>query len=162
MTIPDVLRLTIAFLCALGSGLIGGVFFAFSTFIMRALARLPASQGVAAMQRINLDVINPLFLAPFLGTAVVSACAILGALMGWSEPRAPFLLAGGALYLVGTFLVTIGFNVPLNDALAPLHPGHPDTEPRWRHYVRRWSLWNHVRTAAALLGAGSCTIAIGV
>ncbi|WP_010496926.1 hypothetical protein [Paenibacillus elgii] len=46
---------------ALGSGLIAGLFFAFSTFVMSALARLPAEQGIAAMQSINVTVLNPLF-----------------------------------------------------------------------------------------------------
>ena len=35
-----------------GSALIAGVFFAFSTFVITALSRLPAEQGVAAMQSI--------------------------------------------------------------------------------------------------------------
>ena len=62
-------------LSAIGSGLVGGIFFAFSTFIMKALHRLPPAQGIAAMQSINVVVINPLFLAAFFGTAIT--CAIL-------------------------------------------------------------------------------------
>ncbi len=56
----------------LGSGLIAGTFFAFSSFVMPALARLPAAQGIASMQSINVVVINPLFLGVFVGTAGVS------------------------------------------------------------------------------------------
>lgn len=34
------------------------------------------------------------------------------------EPRTLWLLIGGLFYLLGSFLVTIRFNVPLNKALA--------------------------------------------
>lgn len=61
------------------------------------------------------------------------------------------MLAGGALYLFGTFGVTMLFNVPLNNALAALSPEAPDTAARWADYVTRWSIWNHVRGVAALL-----------
>ncbi len=45
--------------CALGSALVAGVFFAFSTFVMKALGRLQPEQGIAAMQSINVTVLNP-------------------------------------------------------------------------------------------------------
>ena len=38
----------------LGCGLVAGIFFAFSTFVMRALGRRPAGEGIAAMQAINI------------------------------------------------------------------------------------------------------------
>jgi uncharacterized membrane protein len=99
-----------------------GVFFAFSSFVMKALARIEPAQGIAAMQSINRAVINPLFLGVFLGTA--AACIPLGilALFMWQHPAAQYLFAGSLLYLVGTFLVTIVRNVPLNDALATIEP----------------------------------------
>jgi uncharacterized membrane protein len=56
----------------LGSAVIGGVFFAFSSFVMKALARIPSSEGIAAMQSINVVVINPTFLSVFMGTTVLS------------------------------------------------------------------------------------------
>lgn len=91
-------------LAALGCGLVAGVFFAFSPFVMRALARLGAEQGIAAMQSINSAVLRSSFLAVFPGTA---ACV-----------RDGYFIAGSLLYLVGTFGVTIGLNVPLNEELA--------------------------------------------
>ena len=36
-------------LALLGSALVGGVFFAFSSFVMKALARVPSSQGIAVI-----------------------------------------------------------------------------------------------------------------
>src|SRR6059058_6131466 len=110
----DRLLFALTLLSALGCGLVAGVFFAFSTFVMKALARLPAAQGIAAMQSINIVVINPMFLSAFLGTAM--ACAALGvaALSSRTEPRAAYLFAGVLLYLVGTVLVTMAYNVPRN------------------------------------------------
>ena len=62
------LFLVLTLLSALGCGLIGGVFFAFSTFVMKALAALSPPQGIAAMKSINIAVLNPMFLGVFLGT----------------------------------------------------------------------------------------------
>src|SRR5687767_10706279 len=129
------------FAAALGSGLIAGAFFAFSTFVMKALARLPAREGVAAMQSINIVVINPLFLGVFLGTAALSVVAAVGAVARWNHPGAGCLLLGAALYLFGTFLVTIAFNVPLNNALAALPASDPDAPHHWARYVTRWTAW---------------------
>lgn len=101
---------------ALGCGLIAGVFFAFSTFVMNALARQPPAQGIATMQSINITVINPLFMTAFLGTAVACILLAISSLLNWHQPSAAYLLVGSLLYLVGTVLVTIVGNVPLNDA----------------------------------------------
>lgn len=70
------------------------------------------------------------------------------------------LIVGGGLYLVGTVGVTIVANVPLNDRLAAADPESADTARFWRHYVSRWTRWNHVRTAAALAAGAVLTIAL--
>ena len=146
---------------ALGCGLVAGVFFAFSTFVMKALARLPAREGIAAMQSINVVVLNPWFMTAFLGTAAACLVALIFSLLRWHEAGAVFLLAGAVLYLVGTLLVTIVFNVPRNDALAAIAPTDPDGARLWAAYVAGWTAWNHVRTAAALAAAASFSIALG-
>lgn len=143
----------LSILALLGSGLIAGVFFAFSSFVMSALSRLPPAQGLAAMQQINITVINPHFLGVFLGTAALSLAAMGIAAMRWGEPIAPYLAAGGVSYFVGCFLVTIRGNVPLNDALAKLDASNPKSEQPWRDYLVRWTFWNHVRTFASLVAA---------
>jgi len=146
---------------AIGSGLMAGVFFAFSTFVMRALARLPAHEGIAAMQSINVAVINLVFLGGFLGTAVACAAEIVCAGVCWQRSGAAYLLAGAALYLAGTFFVTMRFNVPLNNSLAAISPSGPDAAEHWASYVRRWTAWNHVRTIAAAAASAAFTIALG-
>jgi hypothetical protein len=92
---------------ALGSGLVEGIFFAFSGFIMKALARVPPAPGIAVMQSINLTVLNIWFFAVFFGTG--ACCLVLGisSLFRLEKPGAGYLLAGSLLYLIGTIIVTI-------------------------------------------------------
>jgi uncharacterized membrane protein len=150
----------LTFLSALGAGLVAGIFFAFSAFFMSALGRLPPAGGISAMQSINVVVLNPLFFAVFFGTAAASLALAVAALIGWSNPSAPYLLAGSLLYLVGTILVTIAFNVPLNNRLASVTPGTSEGAAVWTRYLSAWTAWNHVRTAASLAAAASFIIAL--
>jgi uncharacterized protein (TIGR02246 family) len=138
---------------ALGSGLVGGIFFAFSNFVMKALARVPPAQGVAAMQSINVVVLNRWFFAVFFGTAVCCLALAISLFARWQKPGAGYLLAGSLLYLIGTILVTIACNVPLNDALAAVDPSSADAGRVWTDYLKKWTAWNHLRTGAALAAA---------
>ena len=144
---------------ALGCGLIAGVFFAFSSFVMKALARLPPPVGLAAMQSINVVVLNRSFLGLFLGTAVACVVLAASALLWWGEPAAIYRLAGSALYLAGSLGVTGAFHVPRNVALATADPDGADGASRWAKYVGPWTVANHVRAAAALGAAALFTIA---
>ncbi len=150
----------VTFLSALGCGLVAGIFFAFSAFVMKALGALPPAHGITAMQSINVVVLNPWFLTPFFGTAAGGVVMAIASLARWHDPRAPYWLAGSVLYLSGTFLVTALFNVPRNDALAGVAPLSPDAASFWVAYVSTWTAWNHVRTAAALAAAASFTVAL--
>jgi len=144
---------------ALGCGLIGGAFFAFSSFVMKALGRLPPAQGIAAMQSINIVVINPWFMVPFLGTAAACVFLAVSSLRAWHSPGAAYLLAGSLLYLLGTLLVTFVFNIPRNNRLAVVDPASADGAKLWAGYLSSWTAWNHVRTVAALAAAVSFIIA---
>jgi uncharacterized membrane protein len=145
---------------ALGCGLVAGIFFAFSTFVMKALAQLQPAQGITAMQSINITVINPWFFVAFFGTAATCLLLTISSLLKWHQPGAVFLLIGSLLYLIGTVLVTIAFNVPLNDALAIAKPNSPESADLWARYLTNWTVWNHVRTIAALAAATLLTIAL--
>jgi uncharacterized membrane protein len=159
MTSVNDLIAALTFFAALGCGLMAGLFFAFSNFVMRALASLPPEKGVASMQAINVAVLNPLFLAIFSGTALACLGSILLALARWRAPGAAYLLAGGVLYLAGVVLVTVLFNVPRNDALGALDPAAAGSVSAWRGYVTGWTAWNHVRTVAASAATGSFVLA---
>jgi uncharacterized membrane protein len=156
----DRFLVVITFLAAIGSGLIAGTFFAFSTFVLKALAKISAPSGIAAMQSINIVVINPLFLGVFMGTAVACVVSISGAALRWQKLGSGWLVIGALLYLVGTFAVTVVGNVPLNTSLATLSPTDPASQSQWSAYVSRWGMWNHVRTLAAMAAMGSFVAAL--
>jgi uncharacterized membrane protein len=140
--------------------LIGGVFFAFSSFIMKALARVPSSEGIAAMQSINVVILNKPFLGTFLGTAVISMLVAGLAIKGWGAPSSKWFLAGALLYFIGTFLLTGLGNVPLNKQLAAVTATDDDAVTVWEYYLDRWTLLNTVRTVAATAAAFSFTVGL--
>ena len=145
---------------ALGCGLVAGAFFAFSVFVMRGLDELPPAQGIAAMQSINVTVINAWFMGALFGTAALALAAAVVAVRDWTAAGAGFLLSGSLLYLFGSILVTIAANVPLNDALAAVTPDSAAGAARWATYVPAWTAWNHVRTIASLAASASFTVAL--
>ena len=147
---------------ALRCGLVAGVFFAFSTFVMPALKRLPPAHGTAVMQSINKVAVTPAFMTALFGTAVACLGMVAWAAIFSSERPAALVLAGAALYIVGTIGVTIACNVPLNDRLATLHPQGADAAGHWDEYVMKWTAWNHLQAAASLAAAATLTIALHV
>jgi uncharacterized membrane protein len=147
-------------IAAVGCGLNAGVFFAFSGFVMKALARLPPAQGVAAMQAINVTAINFVFMLALFGTALACAIVAVLALTRSHASYAPYLLAGSGLYLLGVIGVTIAFNVPRNTALAKVQPVSPGAPTAWTRYLAEWTAGNHVRAAAAFAAAVNLTLAL--
>jgi uncharacterized membrane protein len=148
-------------MAAVGSGVIGGVLYAFSVMVMRSLAQLPAQHGIAAMQAINAAALRPAFLWVFTGTAALCAAVVVGSLLDWDD-ASPYVLVGGLLYLIGSFGLTVGYHVPRNEALDRVEPSSPDAVSHWSRYVRDWTAWNHVRGAAAVAAAALLTIALHV
>ena len=140
----------LTFVTAVACGLVGGVFFAFSTFVMKALGRLPAPQGIAAMQSINITVINPLFMLALVGTAVACVPVGIAALASWGDPWAGYLLAASVLYPLGAIATTRAFHIPRNDALAVLDPERAESGRYWSGYLVSWTAMNHVRTVVPL------------
>lgn len=145
---------------AIGCGLVAGVFFAFSTFVMPALARLHPAQGIAAMQSINITAINPLFMFAIFGTAAICCFLSIASCFKWHSPDTAYLLISSLLYLVGAVGVTIAFNVPLNDALAATKPDSSEGATLWTKYLSQWTAWNHIRTIAALVSATLFSISL--
>ena len=146
-------------IAAVGAGVSAGVFFAFSTFVMKALGRLPTAQAISAMKAINKAAPTPLFMLALFGTAVICiALSVVG--LGHLDQRwAVYLLAGSALYLACVVL-TIVYHVPRNDALALVDPRSPGAAHAWAQYLQPWTAWNHVRTVTALAGATAFILAL--
>lgn len=155
----DDLMFALKIIAALGCGMIAGAFFAFSSFIMRALGQLPAPNGLSAMQSINVVVINPVFLGVFVGTVFICLAAMVLALVRWQGLASMWVLAGGVLYIAGCFAVTMLLNVPLNDALAKVDPTSAEGAALWTTYLDKWTMWNTVRALASL--AASAAFIVG-
>jgi uncharacterized membrane protein len=147
-------------LTALGCGVIAGVLFAFSSFVMKGLARLPPAQGITSMQSVNAAALTPAFMAALFGTAAGCIAVIVSSILSWHQPFAVYLLSGGLLYLLGAIGLTVTFHVPRNQALDRVRPDSPDAVARWHRYVTTWTAGNHVRAAAALAAAATLTIAL--
>ena len=145
---------------AIGAGLMAGVYFAFSAFIMTALARLPAAKGIGAMQSINRLILRSLFMPLFFATTIASLALAVVAVLRWGEAGATAMLAGGVTYVVGMFLCTVFCNVPLNIALDAVDPAGAGADAVWTRYLRVWTRWNHVRTIACTLACGLFIAAI--
>jgi uncharacterized membrane protein len=137
------------FIAAVGSGTVAGVFFAFSAFVMKALNRLTAEQSIAAMQSINVTVLNPLCAVLFFGTALASLILVIASFSRWSDPGVLYIIAGSVLYLIA-LLITGALNVPLNDKLSFVQPNHSDGMRVWKNFATVWTKWNHIRTTASL------------
>ena len=149
----------LAVVAAVGAGVMGGVFFAFSVFVMRALDRLPTLQAVAAMRAINVTVITPLFMLGFVGTALLSVAVLVVVATGGFAGSAPLGAAGAITYLIGTFTLTAAYNVPRNNRLEQYGDSAEGVEygPTYR---RQWTLANHVRTAAGIVAALLLALAV--
>jgi uncharacterized membrane protein len=114
------------------------------------MTRIGDKSGIATMQSSNITVINLWFMTVFLGTVIACPWVTIGTLLNWHQPNAVYLLIGSLLYLVGTFGVTIAFNVPLNNALAIVDLNSADGATLWAKYLTNWTFWNHVRMVAAI------------
>jgi uncharacterized membrane protein len=152
---PEQWLSTLTLVAAVGCGIVAGAFYAFSSFVMGALAKLPAPQGIAAMQSINVVVINPWFMTPFVGTAVLCLGLVVTTFFTWQRPGTGWMLAGALSYFLGTFVVTIALNVPRKRRAGrgrrqlgrergtlgelPAHVDDVEHRPHDRGGWRRWS-----------------------
>jgi uncharacterized membrane protein len=156
----DGILFALTLVTSVACGLVGGVFFAFSTFVMEALARLRPSEGAAAMQAINITVLTPLFMTPLFGTGLLCLVLLVWGFIELDEPYAGYLIAAGALYLVGEIVTTGAYHVPRNNALARVDPASEEGARVWRTYLVEWTRMNHVRAAAGLVSAALLAVAL--
>jgi uncharacterized membrane protein len=147
---------------AIGCGLMAGLLFAFSNFVMRALLQQPAESGMRTMQAVNALIQNPIFFLLFFGTALATLVLAISSALHFADSGSKLVLLASLLYLIGTFGVTVAFNVPLNNALAKYSPSASDAAHYWQHYVTQWLKWNHVRTLTSIAAAVLLTWAAGV
>ncbi|WP_428649680.1 DUF1772 domain-containing protein [Roseibium sp.] len=138
----------LTWLMILASGLMAGLYFAFSSFIMRALVSVDAGGGARAMIAINQVILKSPFLPVFFASTLLAAGLTVYAFTRLPDTASMTLIAAGVVYLAGMFAVTGLFNVPLNDLLDKAGPAD---EVVWSTYAARWTMWNHLRAAASFV-----------
>ena len=148
----EVITATLWF-AAISVGLMAGVYFAFSAFVMQALDAAGRPAGMAAMQSINRIIVRSLFLPLFFASSLACLLLAVFGVMIWGSAGACQMVIGGVIYLVGMLAVTAFANVPLNNALEAVDAAGAEAEAMWRRYMQRWLPWNHVRTV-------SCTVSL--
>ena len=129
---------------------------------MQALGRLAPARGIEAMQSINVLAVTPAFMTALFGTAVLCAVLAIWGLVCLDEDYGPYLLIGGAMYLLGPIGLTMGYHVPRKNALAAVDPESIEGAQLWSRYQAEWTRWNHVRVAAGLAAAALLTISLTV
>ncbi|MCH8111197.1 MAG: DUF1772 domain-containing protein [Proteobacteria bacterium] len=134
--------------------LVGGVFLAFSDFIMRSLATAQSPSGIEVMQAINREVFKWVFMTLFMGMAALSVVVIGYTYVNLTGPAAVLIMLAGGLYLVGVFGVTVVFNVPLNNLLEGMDFRSEAASDFWKtRYLPGWTFWNSVRSFASILAS---------
>lgn len=152
---------TLALAAALGSGLMAGLYFAFSICVMEALGRVRPAQGIAVMQAINVSILNVTFASVFGGTALVALGSAVMAVIEVGWVGSGYSILGAAAYLIGSLGLTLAYHVPRNEALARLDPEAPDAVSCWARYRSEWTSGNHARVLASLLATVAFVLAAG-
>jgi uncharacterized membrane protein len=153
----DAVRAMSLIAATMSMGLMAGVFGLYAHTIMPGLGRTDDRIFVGAFQAIDRAIINPWFLAGgFVGALVFTALAAVLHVPADRRSVLPWIVVALILYLV-VFVITIGVNVPLNDAIKTA--GDPDriadlAMVRERFDEGRWVRWNNVRTVASTAAFG--------
>ena len=138
---------------ALWSAVIGGVFSAFSEFIMAGLLRAEPSGGIEAMQHINRTVLRTQFVAGILLIGPASVLLAVYSVIIFEGAALVALVAAPFVFVPSVFMMTIFGNVPMNNRLDRLDHTSPDAETYWLRYGRDWTLLNHFRTLGSVVTA---------
>lgn len=157
----DTLRIATLMGATVAMGLLAGVFYAFTVSVMPGLRQTDDRAFVDTMQRINVAIMNPWFLASFGGAPLLTAVAAGlvrtehgGDVLGW-------ILAALVLAAVG-FIITVRFNVPLNDAIDAAGPPDQIADPAAvrERFESPWVRWNLARAVAHTGSFGALTWAL--
>lgn len=130
-----------------------GVYVNFSARVMPSLGRMPNAVGIARMQGFNKTALQAPFMVCFFGAALASGYLVVRFARGDRSVSDLLLAAGGTAYLAG-FLLTIGYNVPLNERLAAADPHAASSVGLWRDYLQQWTTANSVRAVLSTAAVG--------
>jgi uncharacterized membrane protein len=98
-------------------------------------------------------------MAALFGTALLTCGLGVSALEHLAQAIDRLRLVGGLLYLA-TILITLGYHIPRNNALARVSPTSTGACALWRQYAASWTLWNHLRASTAIAGAISLVLSL--
>lgn len=144
---------------ALWSALVGGVFKAFSEFIMAGLLRADPAAGIESMQWINRTVLRTEFVTALISIAVFSVLFAVYAAFVFEGPGMVVIVMAAVIYVPSVFLMTLFGNVPMNNKLATLDHRSGEAAVYWTRYGKQWTRLNHVRTLGSIFTAGLYLIA---
>jgi len=143
-------------LAALFSAAAGGMMYVFSTFVMRGLDRTGPVDAVTAMRGINAEAnSNPVFLLGYFGATILALVVGVIAAIQLRQPGSWVVLVGAVLAILAA-VITMAFNVPLNNHLDTVNPvglSAADAAREWQAYFSTWTAWNHARTVTSFVGA---------
>ncbi len=142
------------------TGLMAGIYFAFSVFIMQSLNTLSSLQAAQAMNAINDVIVNTLFLPLFFGSTLWYAGLMVWTFSDWQGDRSLMVLAAATLYIVGMFAVTAFGNVPLNNRLKAQAKHDAALQSYWGEYQEAWTRLNHLRTVSCMAACALLTLAL--
>ena len=141
---------------ALSSGLMAGIYFAFSGFIMRAFDNIDSVHSIAAMNSVNETILRSAFMPLFFGSSITSVLLIISGVFYWGEAGAGLMVLAGTVYFVGMFICTVLFNVPLNKRLERIKLSDVKSQQYWSYYLTTWTHWNHLRMSSSLVSCVLC------
>ena len=143
-------------LAALFSAAAGGMMYVFSTFVMRGLDRTGPVEAITAMRGINVEAnSSPAFLLAYFGATILALAAGVMAVIRLNQPGSVWVLVG-AVFGILAAIITMAFNVPLNnhlDTVNPVRLSAADAAREWQAYFSTWTAWNHVRAATSFIAA---------
>ena len=132
-------------------GFIGGVYFAFSFFVMQSLNKVSHSEAIRTMNSINLVILKSPFMFLFFFSSFIALIIFLENLFLYKLISNEGLAS--IVFLIGMLLCTATKNVPLNNKLADFEFNKSSCNPEieWNCYYNNWVKWNHIRTASCFL-----------
>ena len=150
-------------LAALTSAAAGRMMYVFSTFVMRGLDRTGPIDAITAMRGINAEAnANPVFLLGYFGATILALVVGAIAVVQLNQPGSWWVLIGAIFGIVGA-MITVIFNVPLNNRLDTVNPdglSMADAARDWQAYFSTWTAWNHARTVTSFVGAALMVVGL--
>ncbi len=144
------------------TGLMSGLWYGWTVSVIPGTRRVTDLQYVDTMQHINRAIINPGFIIPFMGIPLLIGAAAYTQFRAGDSRRGWILIGAAGTYVVGVLGVTIGGNVPLNDALDTFELAtstDSSIASRRSSYETPWNRWHYLRTVGNLAAFALTTVA---